>query len=172
MQISPLFPGSRSPQPEPSPNDPAAARTCVGTSRVDPAVTLMRFLAQISPMSSPFPHGAPAVEQIMIAALAKKIGCSQLAIEEAVANLRAALLKEGDGPTEQFYVHMLVVSYLQLMVQIIGCATGGSEAARAGLECALERVRESRLLCHQVLRDCRAMAAGQFTRQDSPGTAP
>jgi hypothetical protein len=173
MQMLPLSRCSRSPQPDPSssPSDAELAQICAEAKHFDPAVLLMRLLGRISPMSSPTGDGTPFVETILIAGLAEKLKCSKLAIEEAVANLRATLLKEGDGPTEQYYVHLLIVAYLQLVVQISHSATEGSDANKVGLERALERVRESRVLCHQVLRDCRALAAGKVASCNNLGAS-
>ena len=163
MSNTPAAQPSRRRQPDPSapPLPNGGGLTNTETHRIDAAVALQWFLGRTSPMSLPFGDSTPKVENILIGAVAEKFECPQLAIERAVAELRAVLLKESDGPTEKFYVHLHIVSYLQLLVQIVCLMADGSDAAMDDLGNALERVRQSRIICHQVLRASRAATAAQ-----------
>ncbi len=148
------------------PNDSGRAYPDAETNPFDPALALQSFLRRCPPTRMPYCDGAPNVERFLIGAVAEKFQSPRLAIEGEVADLRAVLLMEGDGPSEKFYVDLYIANFLQFLVQIVEIATRGGDAVMDDLRSAIERLRQSRLLCHHLLRQSRAAIAVQITWRD------
>ncbi len=101
------------------------------------------------------------IERILMGAMAGRFESSQRAIESAVEELHAALLEKSDGPEEKYLVHQHIAGVLRLLAQVVGLSTEGGDAAVDELGNVFERVRQSRLQCHQELRASREATAAQ-----------